>query len=674
MASKGLAALNTNTASGRTSPGSPSGTNRRLRELLPRLRAKGSDSPEQMLSDVLDQLSPLPTPSTPTTPGSTSGLDGYRLIRTIGEGAFGKVKLATHIATGESVAIKMLKIPQRVGESEATGEDPAAGATTRTERVLREILVHAQLAHPNITRLLQVIYKAPETVFLVLEYEPGGDLFDFVAKYPAPRLPEDVARPLFLDLLAAVQYCHTCGVVHRDLKPENLLLSPSKRLKLIDYGFTNILREDGKELSTFCGSASYAAPEMIARKDYTGPEVDLWSVGVILYVMVCGAMPFDEGHPGRMYAAIMGAKYTLPDTLSDDCRDLITRILQKLPSDRLTLEQIRDHPWTMARGTIPAVRFYVPAEGCEGRPAPSSRDPIDSAVVRELVALGYDGGAVTEAVETGEPGPLTAAYWLVVERLKRNAMDVDVAPTDRSGRKLSKLSSGGDGNEEKEVDSSRQQQHQQRVAAPGRQPLRVIVGGGDSASRGGSPAAATSSDQKTSSGSAMVDSAIDPYTPRSAPSMLLPEVLMSPGGTSASRLVDGTKYTYVAHPTTLQPSSNSSLLNRIRHPTVQSHTTRKSVVLPLRSTLETLTRNPDVTLEPISDVSYGCTVSPSPTFLGSPLEAQSPEMAMQMILGDLVGSWKFKIEVVGTDQARCEEDEGFEGDFEPALRSLLLLA
>ncbi|KAG5456694.1 MAG: kinase-like domain-containing protein, partial [Olpidium bornovanus] len=175
-----------------------------------------------------------------TPDGRTLG--DYRLERTIGEGAFGKVKLATHLITGQQVAVKVV-------EKSHLKYDAA-------ERLVREVLVLKLLEHPNINRLLEVV-DTPAAVYLVLEYISGGELFDRICA--AGRFGESDARAYFRQILSAVQYCHAHGVAHRDLKPENILVDKDGVLKLIDFGFSNLMRK-GSHLDTFCGSAAYAAP------------------------------------------------------------------------------------------------------------------------------------------------------------------------------------------------------------------------------------------------------------------------------------------------------------------------------------------------------------------------------------------------------------------------------
>ncbi|KAI9366016.1 kinase-like domain-containing protein, partial [Zopfochytrium polystomum] len=257
-------------------------------------------------------------------------LGDYVLEKTIGEGCFSKVKMATHFPTGQKVAIKCI---DKLSLSTAVGA---------SERALREILVLSRLRHANITRLLEVV-DTEQYVYLALEYEAGGELFDYLLSHPT--LPEDDARRLFRQIVGAVQYCHANGVVHRDLKPENLLLDEGGNIKIIDFGFSNVLREKSL-LETMCGSPAYAAPEMIGRKAYNGEAVDIWAIGVILFVFICGRLPFDDSHMGKMYVSIMTGKFSFPEGTAEGPKSLISSILKVKPSERASLAAMRSHPWT----------------------------------------------------------------------------------------------------------------------------------------------------------------------------------------------------------------------------------------------------------------------------------------------------------------------------------------
>jgi 5'-AMP-activated protein kinase catalytic alpha subunit len=238
------------------------------------------------------------------------------------------VKLATHAVTGHKVAVKILnkaKIKQ-------LGMD---------EKVQREINILHLCTHPHIIRLYEVL-DTPTDIFLVNEYVSGGELFDYIVS--KGRLSADEARNFFHQIISGVEYCHFQKIVHRDLKPENLLLDANLNIKIADFGLSNLMR-DGDFLRTSCGSPNYAAPEVISGHLYAGPEVDVWSCGVILYALLCGSLPFDDESIPNLFKKIKSGMYSLPTHLSQLARNLIPRMLEVDPMKRITIPEIRTHPW-----------------------------------------------------------------------------------------------------------------------------------------------------------------------------------------------------------------------------------------------------------------------------------------------------------------------------------------
>ncbi|KAJ3200222.1 hypothetical protein HDU67_002232, partial [Dinochytrium kinnereticum] len=335
-------------------------------------------------------------------------LSDYRLDRTIGEGCFSKVKLAMHIPTQQKVAMKCI---------DKSAVEKAVGSA---ERILREILVLTHLYHENITRLLEVVETA-NYIYLALEYESGGELFDYILAHD--KVPEDMARKFFRQMISAIQYCHANGIAHRDLKPENILLDANSNVKLIDFGFSNVMRND-KGLETFCGSAAYAAPEMISRKQYKGNEADIWSLGVILFVMLCGHLPFDDRSNAKMFTAIVMGRYTFPENFPEGAKDLVSKILKTKPAERATLEIIRDHPWINNNGELPTLSFFsLPPEGERS----SKGDPQsleDEDIMQEILRIGYSQEEIDDALASRNPGPVLAAYHLV--RAERNRSQASI--------------------------------------------------------------------------------------------------------------------------------------------------------------------------------------------------------------------------------------------------------
>jgi 5'-AMP-activated protein kinase catalytic alpha subunit len=239
-----------------------------------------------------------------------------------------QVKLATHAVTGHKVAVKILnkaKIKQLGME----------------EKVQREINILHLCTHPHIIRLYEVV-DTPTDIFLVNEYVSGGELFDYIVS--KGRLSADEARNFFHQIISGVEYCHFQKIVHRDLKPENLLLDANLNIKIADFGLSNLMR-DGDFLRTSCGSPNYAAPEVISGHLYAGPEVDVWSCGVILYALLCGSLPFDDESIPNLFKKIKSGMYALPTHLSQLAKNLIPRMLEVDPMKRITIPEIRLHPW-----------------------------------------------------------------------------------------------------------------------------------------------------------------------------------------------------------------------------------------------------------------------------------------------------------------------------------------
>jgi len=252
----------------------------------------------------------------------------YQLGSTLGVGTFGKVKMAEHLMSGLKVAVKIInkkKMEQM----------------NMHEKIRREINILQFLKHPHVIRLYELI-DTPSDIFMVMEYVPGGELFEHIVH--KLRLREDEARRFFQQILAGVEYCHQCMVTHRDLKPENLLLDSNLHVKIADFGLSNTMR-DGEFLKTSCGSPNYASPEVVSGKAYAGPEVDIWSCGVVLYALLCGSLPFDDENVPNLFRKIKHGNFTLPGHLSSEAKDLIVQMLVVDPTRRITFAQIRKHTW-----------------------------------------------------------------------------------------------------------------------------------------------------------------------------------------------------------------------------------------------------------------------------------------------------------------------------------------
>ncbi|XP_055935013.1 maternal embryonic leucine zipper kinase-like [Argiope bruennichi] len=254
----------------------------------------------------------------------------YILHKTLGTGGFAKVKLATHVLTGEKVAIKIMN-------KASLGDD--------LPRVQLEIEALKILNHPNICKLYQVI-ETEKNYFIVLEYCPGGELFDYIIE--RDRVTEKEARVFFRQIIAAVAFIHEKGYAHRDLKPENLLLDNEQNLKLIDFGLCAKPKTGmQQQLETCCGSPAYAAPELITGDNYNGNKVDIWSMGVLLYALLCGFLPFDDENVTKLYKKIQKGRYFCPLWLSSESKEMLQQMLQVDPNKRISIEGLKSHPWIL---------------------------------------------------------------------------------------------------------------------------------------------------------------------------------------------------------------------------------------------------------------------------------------------------------------------------------------
>eukprot|EP01040_Poterioochromonas_malhamensis_P009687 gene9687-10521_t len=348
----------------------------------------------------------------------TTVLAQYRLGKTLGIGAFGKVKLADHVVTGVKVAIKILN-KGKILHME------------KEEKVRREMNVLKLCTHPHIIRLYEVI-DTPSDTFLIMEYVSGGELFDYILS--RGRLSPDEARHFFQQIVSGVDYCHHHRIVHRDLKPENLLLDSNNNIKIADFGFAD-MTYDGDFLRTPCGSPNYAAPEVISGNLYAGPEVDVWSCGVILYALLCGTLPFDDMSIPNLFYKIKSGMYSLPSFLCQSSRDLIIRMLVVDPLKRITFQEVRQHPWYLHR-----LPDYLTLHPTLIEMQERSRDPEIIDKVCQLPNIcGVTPEIVTEAVfnsggDTILVNRLKVAYELLLheKRQKRRIEDVIFALQDSS--------------------------------------------------------------------------------------------------------------------------------------------------------------------------------------------------------------------------------------------------
>ncbi|XP_069374338.1 serine/threonine-protein kinase MARK2 isoform X21 [Paralichthys olivaceus] len=321
-----------------------------------------------------------------TTSDDQPHIGNYRLLKTIGKGNFAKVKLARHVLTGKEVAVKIIDKTQLNSSS--------------LQKLFREVRIMKMLNHPNIVKLFEVI-ETEKTLYLVMEYASGGEVFDYLVAHG--RMKEKEARAKFRQIVSAVQYCHQKCIVHRDLKAENLLLDADMNIKIADFGFSNEFTL-GNKLDTFCGSPPYAAPELFQGKKYDGPEVDVWSLGVILYTLVSGSLPFDGQNLKELRERVLRGKYRIPFYMSTDCENLLKKFLILNPSKRGSLEQqiMRDR-WMNVGHEEEELKPYI-------EPQPDYKDPRRTDI---MLQMGFSQEEIQDSLVNQKYNDVMATYLLL---------------------------------------------------------------------------------------------------------------------------------------------------------------------------------------------------------------------------------------------------------------------
>ncbi|OQE29892.1 hypothetical protein PENSTE_c002G03598 [Penicillium steckii] len=347
----------------------------------------------------------------PATTRDMQRLDQYQTVKILGEGSFGKVKLAIHQPSGRQVALKIIS-RRKLLSRDMVG------------RVEREIQYLQLLRHPHIIKLYTVIATKTDIV-MVLEYAER-ELFDYLVR--KGKCNDDEARKFFQQIICAVEYCHRHKIVHRDLKPENLLIDSQKNVKIADFGLSNIMT-DGNFLKTSCGSPNYAAPEVISGKLYAGPEVDVWSCGVILYVLLVGRLPFDDDYIPALFKKIAAGNFHVPSYISPGAARLIRSMLQVHPVHRITIEEIRRDSWftkNLPKYLEPPPEEFI-ATGVDpnkaidsrkialGKPLPVQHKIHRIAVTKLERSMGYGREDIEDALRHPEPSAIKDAFSIVVE-------------------------------------------------------------------------------------------------------------------------------------------------------------------------------------------------------------------------------------------------------------------
>uniref|UniRef100_A0A672SWH6 non-specific serine/threonine protein kinase n=1 Tax=Sinocyclocheilus grahami TaxID=75366 RepID=A0A672SWH6_SINGR len=266
-------------------------------------------------------------------------------------------------------------------------------------QLFREVRIMKVLNHPNIVKLFEVI-ETEKTLYLIMEYASGGEVFDYLVAHG--RMKEKEARAKFRQIVSAVQYCHQKRIVHRDLKAENLLLDADMNIKIADFGFSNEFTI-GSKLDTFCGSPPYAAPELFQGKKYDGPEVDVWSLGVILYTLVSGSLPFDGQNLKELRERVLRGKYRIPFYMSTDCENLLKKLLVLNPGKRGSLEQIMKDRWMNVGHDEEELKPYTEPEA----------DFSDTKRIELMITMGFPKDEITEALVGQKYDEVMATYLLL---------------------------------------------------------------------------------------------------------------------------------------------------------------------------------------------------------------------------------------------------------------------
>ncbi len=324
----------------------------------------------------------------------------------LGEGTFGYVRMAVNNQTGEKVEIKILEKKKLLEYEDII-------------RIQREIKILKKVRHPNIIHLYSVL-QTEENIFIITEYAEGIELFDYIAI--KRKIDERTACHIYQQIISGLEYLHKNNVVHRDIKPENLIINrKNKELKIVDFGLSNIFDNDKKKLlSSSCGSPSYAAPEMLNGKKYRPNPVDIWSSGIVLFAMICGFLPFEDENNDALYRKICIGKFTIPDHVSSDCRDLLKRILVTDPNRRITIKQIKNHPWFKLYTVNGEVILY------EGLFIDKYIIPIDEEIVENMsIQMNIRPDSIKLCILNNNHSDITTLYYLyLLKKIKMNKKTV----------------------------------------------------------------------------------------------------------------------------------------------------------------------------------------------------------------------------------------------------------
>ena len=340
-------------------------------------------------------------------PSSTAVMDMYMVGKVVGVGSYGKVRAAWHRLTGGKVAIKTY--------DKGKLSDPA-----HWKRVHSEIKIMEQVSHPRIARMYEAV-ETPKRMHLIMECLDGGNLCSYVKA--KKRLSEEESKRIFFQIAQAMDHLHSLGVSHRDVKLENVLFDNNRNIKLIDFGFSTVCQA-GKKLKVFCGTPSYMAPEIVRRLEYEGRPVDIWSMGILLYALLCGCFPFRAKSYPDLYRRIARGTFSIPDELSAPVKDLLRQLLGTEISQRITSGPILRHPWLQQQMQVAPdvnrLRLETPILISD-----KPDDDLDDGVLDELIMFGVNKEEVVRQVVTKTHSAVATLYYLLLDTLviaRKNAV------------------------------------------------------------------------------------------------------------------------------------------------------------------------------------------------------------------------------------------------------------
>ncbi|CAF2495884.1 unnamed protein product [Rotaria sp. Silwood2] len=376
-----------------------------------------------------------------------SGL--YTLGATIGTGHFAVVKLARHVFTQKEVAVKVI---------DKTKLDDISKA-----HLFQEVMCMKLVQHPNVVRLYEVI-DTPNKLYLILEFGDGGDMYDYIMKH-ANGLNESTARRYFRQICRALKYCHEMHVCHRDLKPENLVffekqgvvkltdfgknilchLQEKTKISLFIKGFSNQF-SPGKKLLTSCGSLAYSAPEILLGDPYDAPAIDIWSLGVILFMLVTGRAPFQEANDSETVMMILDCCYKLPPHISSECQNLIHRMIVREPEKRSTLDEVMSDIWYRQcddDNDDVEDQHYV-----DSLPLIShktiSQDDHESILQQMSEGNIAERDAILHALNEDQYNHITATYYLLAEKILNDRLYEKTDDNERNAKRQRRLQPASD--------------------------------------------------------------------------------------------------------------------------------------------------------------------------------------------------------------------------------------